>query len=995
MSQSIINTNQKIIHRTNDIDDTFIGFSNSEVMLSGNIVPTADETYTLGNQNNYFEKIFVKEVQASNNSFTFGEEFKISKNGGEIGFLKVRNKNKLPPLITNFRDALLENGVYFLQKKKKVIKNNKATNKIVNFIKLLGSPDTYLNNARNDTPNKLIEILDAVVARNSDRFIISGTPLSSFTEVWNRFDGSGNADWNLSWESVTSETANLGRGKSESYTNNLDEIEFSLLTLQEIDMFITNDVQNAVNKKKLNNFETVDSTNLITFDSGFNSDYRFNMKGEIVGQFDVDENKFVTGVAVDIFDSGTNFEHNALDFTGYSQSTTYDAFAQQTVDFTSLRIVSQILDYREGERQFIIPVSSEYINSISERVDFLNNNPHLLALKKQSWQVPYAEEIPIVRVEDYSTEISNTLKITLKYSAHLENSVFLNMDENTVKADLYFDLRPEIVMGYDQSFTTSTETATYFEPLMNSVNITLSGDIRNEINDATHLNSSENFNNRVVFLPMHVAAMAGILRDSYLQLKYTDSDERVVSYTTNSQENNGIKIKHHVFKDGYNIVILEYNFYIDTLLDLPLDINTGMFEFKIISNDSYQTTTSTSTGAITGIATMEDYYDKTTNTQDPFMAGFSQKITTHITTNLTDSDFSNFIGSWNKEGDNVEVDTYRGNSMAGDDATGLTSLTSNPKILKNQVSAGQFDASELLAYNDEDYFIKYSMITKNKYASYTDDNFLIGFKDEPNSEPYCKLTVKGSIKNTKSIVVTDAKYNDSDFMNTMKNTLADGTVFTEGLIVSDRRSDVNNREVNGLYCRGDITTAGNFTADTIRAREIEAIEKLKIGTFEINNNGEASGSGLTLGGTLTSNLISGSSATITNNLSAGSLSTGSATITGAITANSANINGALGCASFTLSSDKRLKENIVDLKDETIDNIRPVKFNWKNGENKKDVLGIIAQEVDEVYPDVINKTGEFMKVDYIQFIPILIKEVQDLKKMNKILMAKIDLLEKN
>ena len=52
-----------------------------------------------------FEKIFVKEVQASNNSFTFGEEFKISKNGGEIGFLKVRDKGKLPPLITNFRKS--------------------------------------------------------------------------------------------------------------------------------------------------------------------------------------------------------------------------------------------------------------------------------------------------------------------------------------------------------------------------------------------------------------------------------------------------------------------------------------------------------------------------------------------------------------------------------------------------------------------------------------------------------------------------------------------------------------------------------------------------------------------------------------------------------------------------------------------------------------------------------------------------------------------------
>tara|TARA_B110000967_G_C18798961_1_gene517362 strand:- start:328 stop:1080 length:753 start_codon:yes stop_codon:yes gene_type:complete len=250
------------------------------------------------------------------------------------------------------------------------------------------------------------------------------------------------------------------------------------------------------------------------------------------------------------------------------------------------------------------------------------------------------------------------------------------------------------------------------------------------------------------------------------------------------------------------------------------------------------------------------------------------------------------------------------------------------------------------------------MITKNKYASYTDDNFLIGFKDEPNKEPYCKLTVNGSIKNNKSIVVTDAKYNDSDFMNTMKNTLANGTVFTEGLIVSNRRSDVNNRESNGLYCRGNITTAGNFTADTI-----EATSQIKVGSFELN------ATGVGIGGTLT--------------------------LSSSLRASTANISGALTCGEFTLSSDRRLKENIVDLHDETVDHLRPVKFNWKNKNDDRDVFGVIAQEVDEVYPDTINKTGEFMKVDYIQFIPILIKEVQDLKKMNKILMAKIDLLEKN
>tara|TARA_B110000208_G_C11713229_1_gene410088 strand:- start:73 stop:348 length:276 start_codon:yes stop_codon:yes gene_type:complete len=91
MAHSLQTTDQKLTHRTGGAEDTYIEFTGTELQLNGDIVPTADETYTLGNQNNYFEKIFVKEVQASNNSFTFGEEFKISKNGGEIGFLKVIN----------------------------------------------------------------------------------------------------------------------------------------------------------------------------------------------------------------------------------------------------------------------------------------------------------------------------------------------------------------------------------------------------------------------------------------------------------------------------------------------------------------------------------------------------------------------------------------------------------------------------------------------------------------------------------------------------------------------------------------------------------------------------------------------------------------------------------------------------------------------------------------------------------------------------------------
>ena len=67
-----------------------------------------------------------------------------------------------------------------------------------------------------------------------------------------------------------------------------------------------------------------------------------------------------------------------------------------------------------------------------------------------------------------------------------------------------------------------------------------------------------------------------------------------------------------------------------------------------------------------------------------------------------------------------------------------------------------------------------------------------------------------------------------------------------------------------------------------------------------------------------------------------------------------------GSAAFGSYSDIRLKENVANLPSQ-LDNImslRPVEFDWKDGSGHQ--IGFIAQEVKEVYPDVVGENADGM-----------------------------------
>ncbi len=98
-------------------------------------------------------------------------------------------------------------------------------------------------------------------------------------------------------------------------------------------------------------------------------------------------------------------------------------------------------------------------------------------------------------------------------------------------------------------------------------------------------------------------------------------------------------------------------------------------------------------------------------------------------------------------------------------------------------------------------------------------------------------------------------------------------------------------------------------------------------------------------------------------------------------------------------SDQRLKENVRDL-DVGLDAImalKPRKFDWKEGkgQDKKDVRGFIAQEFEQVFPDLIDEwkdpapEGEEPYKSVRQdLIPVLVKAIQELSAKVAALEAK-------
>lgn len=99
-----------------------------------------------------------------------------------------------------------------------------------------------------------------------------------------------------------------------------------------------------------------------------------------------------------------------------------------------------------------------------------------------------------------------------------------------------------------------------------------------------------------------------------------------------------------------------------------------------------------------------------------------------------------------------------------------------------------------------------------------------------------------------------------------------------------------------------------------------------------------------------------------------------------------NIAGIDNSGSLVANSDKRLKTNIQNLEYglDTLAKLQPKKFQFLNeldiSENAPVRLGLIAQEVENIIPEVVDDSQDFKKLNYIALIPVIIKAIQDLSE---------------
>ena len=253
-----------------------------------------------------------------------------------------------------------------------------------------------------------------------------------------------------------------------------------------------------------------------------------------------------------------------------------------------------------------------------------------------------------------------------------------------------------------------------------------------------------------------------------------------------------------------------------------------------------------------------------------------------------------------------------------------------------------------------------------------------------NTTPQYTLDVTGNANITNGLTVSSG------------NTYISSGNLGVGSNTTDKDGNTYKLYVNGkTYLNGNFTVLGNSFMNSL----LTVTTNLIVGSSNSSSSYALDVFGNTsLGGTLN---ITGAT-TLTGALNAnGGIkcdtdkftvadSTGNTSIAGTLAVTQATtISSTCKATSFEATSDYRIKENILNLKNKsnfTVDNLRPITYTNKLSGNQD--IGLIAHELQEHYPFLVSgeKDGtENQSVNYIGLIGILIKEIQELKEKVKTL----------
>ena len=108
------------------------------------------------------------------------------------------------------------------------------------------------------------------------------------------------------------------------------------------------------------------------------------------------------------------------------------------------------------------------------------------------------------------------------------------------------------------------------------------------------------------------------------------------------------------------------------------------------------------------------------------------------------------------------------------------------------------------------------------------------------------------------------------------------------------------------------------------------------------------------------------------------------TFTGTVLAVTGNIRASADIVAY-YSSDRRLKDNIIPIDNpiEKIKQISGVEFDWNNNQeiHEGHDIGVIAQEIEEVLPEVVaTRENGYKAVKYDRIVALLIEAIKEQQK---------------
>ena len=272
---------------------------------------------------------------------------------------------------------------------------------------------------------------------------------------------------------------------------------------------------------------------------------------------------------------------------------------------------------------------------------------------------------------------------------------------------------------------------------------------------------------------------------------------------------------------------------------------------------------------------------------------------------------------------------------------------------------GSFNAVKLGSITP-DGSTSYSLAYANG-ASYsvTNENSLLVSLNGIIQEPGSSFTTSGSTITFSSAVTA------TDELNFIVDMAPTGTFTITNNTITAQNIAANNITVNGTSVSTMISNSFNDIVDNAPS------------TLDtLNELAAAMGDDQFFANTVTNSIATKLATADFNTTLDARLSSGSMTSNFVTTGN-------MTAANFNTTSDQRLKSNIADAAPSSaiVDAIQVRQFDW-NDSGKHDDYGFVAQELHAVYPAAVTpgeSEAEYWTVDFSKLVPLLVKEIQDLK----------------